>query len=171
MSLTLCVTETDCANRVQSAYLECTMLRCSQSKRHNRAEGSCRKLSSLAPISFCRHHCVTYPPNPLSVKGAYCRERLTFRYYFLGDIGIIGLIGNIGRLEKLGIFPNSLKLSKFLRITKIKKKVRSEIRAVEYREVSSLKIIFYILLDKITNTEWGIGIMNFILQAICDRSR
>ena len=53
---------------------ECTMPRCSQSKRHNGAAGSCRKLSSLTPISFCRHHCVTYPPNPLSVKGAYCWE-------------------------------------------------------------------------------------------------
>ena len=73
-------------------------------------------------------------------------------------------------IREIRDFPNFLKLSKFLKITKIKK-ARSEIRAVEYREVSSLKIIFYILLDKITNTEWGIGIMNFILQAICDRSR
>ncbi len=37
----------DCANRAQSTYLVCTMPRCSQSKRHNRAAGSCRKLSSL----------------------------------------------------------------------------------------------------------------------------
>ena len=62
----------DCANRAQSAYLLCTMPRCSQSKRHNRAAGSCRKLSYLPPILFCRQHLCYLSPKPPFCKGGLC---------------------------------------------------------------------------------------------------
>ena len=50
-------------------FVKCTMPRCSQSKRHNRAAGSCRKLS----------------------------ERIRFRVVrgVRGNLGIIGVIGII----------------------------------------------------------------------------
>jgi len=60
----------DSSNRVQSVYLVCTMPRCSQSKRHNRAVGSCRKLSLATD-------------NSIGV---------------IGVIGVIGLIGPMRNL-------------------------------------------------------------------------
>ena len=69
----------DCANRAQSAYLVCTLPRCSQSKRHNRAVGSCRKLSER-------------------VEALGALEALE-------SLGVIGNLGAIGVI--IGYMPNS----------------------------------------------------------------
>ena len=95
----------DCANRAQSAYLVCTMLRCSQSKRHNLAVGSCRKLSLATDKYFAATICVTHPLNPPPVRGTYCCLWMAFHK---NQSNIYTIRGCIVKVHPLVILINML---------------------------------------------------------------